>query len=207
MRAGEGRQQRRVGVDHPATESLEECGADELHEAGTDDEVRGVRGDRVGQGPVPGGPVVALAQRDDEGGDPRGAAPLQPVRALAVGPDGHHPDVVGCGPGGVGAGIEQGLQQGARAGHEDDNRERHGGQPTQPGPDGQPGPFPRTGRRRPPAPCRMRCGLRSLRMHRRLGRSRRGRPDRAGCRSAPPTPRPGRSGGRSASGRCRRPVR
>ena len=80
VRAGEGRQQRGVGVDHPAAERVEERGAEDLHEARGDHEVGLVRGDGVGQRDVPGGPVGVVAQRAGEGGDAAAAGVLEARR-------------------------------------------------------------------------------------------------------------------------------
>ena len=63
VHAGEGRQQRRVGVDHPAAERGEEGRPDQLHEAGADHQVRRVRRDLARSAPRP--------SRSGSGGRPR----------------------------------------------------------------------------------------------------------------------------------------
>ena len=65
VRAREGRQQGRVGVDQAAAERAEHRRADQLHEAGGDDEVRleGARARRPGRGPRRRGPDGRPARR------------------------------------------------------------------------------------------------------------------------------------------------
>ena len=75
-------------VDGATAEQSEEGRSDEPHEAGEDDEVGLVGGDRVGELQVPVDPVVELRGLDDEGRD---AGPLGAGEALdvvAVGADG-----------------------------------------------------------------------------------------------------------------------
>ena len=54
--------------------------------------------------------------------------PDQPVRVGAIGPDSHDRCVHFAGR----SGVQQGLQQGARAGDQDDQAHRHGPDPTEP---------------------------------------------------------------------------
>ena len=88
VRAGERRQQRRVGVDQPAAERLEDRRADELHEAGRDDQVRLVRGELGGQRAVPGGAVGMVGERRRRRSAGRGAAARSRPAASPVGADG-----------------------------------------------------------------------------------------------------------------------
>ncbi|GAB3997265.1 hypothetical protein GCM10029992_19660 [Glycomyces albus] len=88
VHAREGRQQRVVGVDVAAGEGLQEARSAQLEESGRDDQVGLVAGDGLGERGVPllaGGEVAHLAH---EGGDAGVFGALQPVGAVAVGPDG-----------------------------------------------------------------------------------------------------------------------
>ena len=75
VHAGERRQQRRVGVDEPAAEAVEERRPDQPHEAGRHHQVGRQRRHPVGQRDVPGGPVGVLGRRADERVDRRGRGP------------------------------------------------------------------------------------------------------------------------------------
>ena len=68
-RAGEGRQQRGVGVDDAATKPCEKGRSKDFHEAGGNHEIGGVRGDGFGQGDIPSVSAGVIGQRDYEGSD------------------------------------------------------------------------------------------------------------------------------------------
>ena len=91
VHAREGRQQRRVGVDVAAAERGQERRADQPHEAGRDDQVGVVRGDRVGERRVP---LVAARRsrrpRSTNVGTPCACGPVEGRDAVAVGTHGHH---------------------------------------------------------------------------------------------------------------------
>lgn len=66
MRAGKRRQQRRMGIDDPTTEPFEEARAEQLHEAGRDDQVGTELVDGVSQSFVPRRAIRVVAQGDPE---------------------------------------------------------------------------------------------------------------------------------------------
>lgn len=66
MRAGKRRQQRRMGIDDPATEPFEEARTKQFHEAGRDDQVGMELVDGIGQRFVPCRAVRVVAQGDAE---------------------------------------------------------------------------------------------------------------------------------------------
>jgi hypothetical protein len=84
MRAGEGRQQRGVGVDHRHADGLPEPRSEDLHEPGADDEVGLVRDDGRGDRGVPRGAVGVRTDRLDEGRDPRALGPGEPLDAGTI---------------------------------------------------------------------------------------------------------------------------
>jgi hypothetical protein len=121
VRAGEGGQQRGVGVDGAAAEPGEERRSEDLHEPGGDDQVRIVGGDGVGEGGVPGGAVdgavrgAVVPEAHDDGFGLRLERAVQGGDAGTVGDDGDDLDVDRVGL------VEQGLEEGPGAGGEDDD--------------------------------------------------------------------------------------
>jgi hypothetical protein len=115
--AGEAGQQRRVGVDDPAAEPSQEWTPDQLHEAGAHDQIGGVGGAGLGQGPVPGFAidgavgVAVVAEPDDERGDASGGGPFERRDRRPVGA--HRHDL--SGEGARSLGVEESLQQCPRA--------------------------------------------------------------------------------------------
>ena len=100
----------------------QEVRPDQLHEAGADHQVRLVRRDPVGQLARPRPPGRARRRSGWTNVATPARRPVQPEDARPVGADGHDPGAVRR----VGAGVEQGLQQGAGAGDEDDQPRRGG---------------------------------------------------------------------------------
>ena len=109
-----------MGVDGAAAEQAEEGRPDELHEAGEDDEIGLVRGDRLGQRHVPVGPVVEVGGLDDEGRDAGPLGPGQALDAVAVGADGDDLGAVVR----LLRRVDQGLEIGATTRDEDDESRR-----------------------------------------------------------------------------------
>ena len=89
VRSGEGRQQGGVGVDQPAAERVEDGWADDLHEAGGDDQVGLDGGEFGGQGAVPGGAVGVVGDGADERRQAAASGVLEAL-GVAVAADGDH---------------------------------------------------------------------------------------------------------------------
>ena len=87
---GKGRQQRRVGVDHPTAESVQELGADQLEETRADHQVRCVRGHLFGEGAIPVLPGLVVGDGLDEDRDPGRLRPGEPRNSGPVRSDGDH---------------------------------------------------------------------------------------------------------------------
>jgi hypothetical protein len=111
-----------VGVDEPAAVRRQEVAADQLHEAGRDDQVRLVAGHRRGQGPVPRGPVREVLDPVHERRQPGPLRTGQALDAVAVGADGNDLRAVRR----VGGCVEQGLEVGAGP-RDEDNKARGSG--------------------------------------------------------------------------------
>ena len=101
--------------------------AEDLHETGRHDEARGEGVEAHGERGIPGRTVAMRSDALDERRDRGALGATQPLDVVAVGPDRRDVHPVG----GVAARVEQGLQEGARSGHEDDDGGGlHAGQPT-----------------------------------------------------------------------------
>ena len=77
VRTGEGRQQRRMGVDDPAGEPRKKLRPKDFHEPGGHHQIGLVRGGGLGDGGVPGGAVGVVGQPHGEGRHRRGRGDLQ----------------------------------------------------------------------------------------------------------------------------------
>jgi hypothetical protein len=112
---GERGQQRGVRVEDPAGEGLDEGAAQDAHEAGGHDPVRGVGPDGLGECGVPGLARGVVRRRDDEGLAAGGAGTVQDARRGLVGAD---RDDLHTGPP-VPERVEEGLGEGSGAGGKD----------------------------------------------------------------------------------------
>ena len=108
------RKQRRMGVDD-AGEPVQERRPEDVHEAGRNDEVRFVPGDRLGHRLVPRRPGRVVRDAHHEAGDACPVRPCQTLYARPGGADRHDGRPVIR----VGAGVEQRREVGAGAGDED----------------------------------------------------------------------------------------
>ena len=108
---GEGRQQRRVGVDHPTAEPSRNAGPTSFMNPALITRSGSYAATRSVSAAVPGAPVASLAYGWTKVGTRRGG-PVQPGDPAAIGADGH--DL--CTVRGIGTRLEQGLQQSPGAG-------------------------------------------------------------------------------------------
>src|SRR3954451_18135507 len=85
--AREGGQQRRVDVDDPVREALDESRREDLHETREHHELCARRLDPVAERNVALGPAAVVARREDRRLDARGLSPLEPTSVGLVRPD------------------------------------------------------------------------------------------------------------------------
>ena len=89
-RARELRQERRVHVDDPLAEAVEERRRQQVHVARADDQPHAPLLEPVRHRGVPLHAVVVVLERERGGGDARGRRPLERARVGPVGRDGAH---------------------------------------------------------------------------------------------------------------------
>jgi hypothetical protein len=105
-----------VAVEDATTEAVQECWTDEPHETCGDDEIRLMRGNRLGERHIPAGTIGVLGELDDKGGQPALLGASQPTSAGSVCADRHNlGGIIGAGS------VQQGLQQRPSTGHQDND--------------------------------------------------------------------------------------